>query len=253
MRTGTSLTSAIALATALAAASGCASKTNDDPGVAVSALELPVFDCQTKQVSCLSSAGDLAAAGACNDEMAQCLLDSAQTLLDLARTVVDCQSTARDCVVTGGAQSVASCRQDFLTCVGIDLDAGLGLPPLPGFAGAGAPPLQPPNGQPRPGEGAGHDVRGRPGSGAGFGQPPFAGAGSWPDLGDAGVPLPPLAGAPAPKPGMHGPGLPIADPPAFACVKDLRACVEAGTDPAECASAARECLRSQVGDFPARP
>jgi hypothetical protein len=216
MRFRTLSRNCLGLAGTLLVLAGCGNQPADAAGVTMSALEIPIFDCQTKHASCLGSAADLPAAGACNEALGQCLIDAAPKLIDLANAVLDCQGKARECVSSGGRSAVPACRQDFLACVGLpsDDDAGVGHDPAgPGRPGSAAPPqVTPPTFPPG---------------------------------------LPPQPGAPGTGPGGQGPQGPAAGQPAFGCVDDLRGCVTGGKTPADCATHARECLHAQSFGVPA--
>lgn len=210
-------------------------------GAVESALENPVAQCEEEQATCLGAAADRAAALQCSETFRTCLGLAAETGRQLAQTLEECRETAARCAVEGGAMGAQACRSDYDACVSAAMEeepappaagaAAPGMPQLPA-AGDGAPRLPTPGGPGLPGR-----------------RLPSAGAG-----GIGGLPtLPRRPGFPGagsvslPSPGGRG-GLPGRFPrrDSSACFEALRSCVEApNADLNQCATAARECLRSE--------
>ena len=242
----------VALSAAVSMMVGCSGDDRDANSVTPvqSSLEIPLFDCQTKHAACLATLQSRSDAASCNDELKQCLVDAAPKLIELAKTVLECKDKAVECVTQGGKQSIATCRDEFIACVGVDLprpghddDAGVDFPPgKPGGQGPGGfpqppqgpqppqPPQPPAAGAPAPNAPPSHPAPGAPGAPGVPGVPGVPGAPGAPGWGNAGGPAAPGQAA------------------AAQCIQDLLACVAAGTDPLECANKARECVQQAAPD-----
>jgi hypothetical protein len=213
------ISNAVLLSAVLGALVGvsCGDQPKDQLGVATSALELPIVDCQTAQATCLFGAKSPQDALQCNNTFGKCLLDAGPKLAGINLAVADCQVKAQQCVLAGGVSAVASCRTKFQSCVdgaGNDSDAGVATPTQPGTGGL-------------PG------LPGLPGT-----RPTFPGF--------------PRAGVGGTLPGFPAGGMPSGAPGA-SCFSALNACVRGGTPAATCATQARMCLAGQGAAGAAAP
>jgi hypothetical protein len=229
---------AVALSAALTWLGGCAgadTSSTEQPSALEAALTSPILKCQEDHASCIGTAKSLSDAQSCDKAFGSCLMGANTQQQATATGFQKCQQDAATCLQTNGAKGAAQCRTDFEACANGLAPAGSagtgggaagagGLPPFPtGGAGtSGLPPF--------PTGGAGTN-----------GLPPFPTGGA----GTSGLPTPPSF------PGAGDGGLPTpAAPPGLQCLKDLRACVQAGTDPNSCADTARMCLHTQLSGKP---
>jgi hypothetical protein len=202
----------------------------------LAALENPIVQCQSEHASCIGGAQSLMDAQACDSAMQDCLKDAAQQSQDTATALQDCRTQSIDCVQKGGPSAIQTCRTQFESCVQGVVPTGGGAGGsgggLPGFPGGGGL------------AGSGGGLPGFPGgglAGSGGGLPGFPGGSGFPGGGGAGT-----GGGAGGAGGAGGPGMPPSSP-AITCLKDMRACVMAGTDPNTCASDARACLKTALG------
>jgi hypothetical protein len=214
-----------------------------DLEVAMNALENPIISCQLQAGECVQKASDLMALQACQAGIGDCLRAAGERIQKIADGLTSCREEERKCVGTKGG----SCFAEFQKCVqslapegdagtpstpsgdaGVALDAGSSV------ADAGSPPP--------PSEDGGDATAPTPPT-VDAGRPGFP---SFPGLGDGGRPGLPsfpglLGGGASGQPAFGGAGqLPGAD-----CLTGLRECAaKPGADLFDCASEARECLRS---------
>lgn len=209
------------------AVGACSSPAQDPAPSYGSALENPIVACQGEYDHCrLGPGADIAQ---CQASMRTCLTSVAQWVQESRMLLEQCREQLVQCRSARG-DTPAQCQTKFDACIapafrpgtngedaGVDEDAGVGrrYPGGERTAGAGAPPVA----------GRSPGAAGRGGSAAPRGP-------GFPTL-----------------PGAAGSGG-LFQTPGDTCNAGLFQCIAAGGDPLQCATQARECLRSGFGLLP---